>query len=136
MIKSGRLPAERLVEQDVLWRGGDPLLSPDHVRDPHVVIVDYIREVVGRKPVRFQDDLIVDEPILEGLRSTELIDPVGRSCQRHHHPHGVGLTLCRAPRPHPLGERRWISIGLGCFCVCAFLPRLVLPDGQGAHSRP
>ena len=51
MHKHGRLPAERLVEQDVFRRRGDELGAADDVRDLHETVVDDIGKVIGRHTV-------------------------------------------------------------------------------------
>ena len=45
------LPAERLVEQVVLRRGGKVLAAAHHMGDAHEMIVDDVGEVVGRQAV-------------------------------------------------------------------------------------
>jgi hypothetical protein len=45
------LPAEPVEQQQVLGRGGDPLLAAHDVRDAHQVVVDDDGQVVGREAV-------------------------------------------------------------------------------------
>ena len=75
--KRGSLPAEGLVEEDVLGRGGDPLLGADDVGDLHEVVVDDVGEVVGGEAVGLQQDLIVDVGVLEGDVAAELVAESG-----------------------------------------------------------
>ena len=58
------LPAERLVEQVVLRRGGKVLAAADHMGDAHEMIVDDVGEVVGRQAVALQKHLIVKRLVL------------------------------------------------------------------------
>jgi hypothetical protein len=67
------LPAEGLVEQDVLGRGGDPLFGADDVGDLHEVVVDDVGEVVGGEAVGLHQDLVVDVVVLEGDVAAELV---------------------------------------------------------------
>ena len=62
----GLLPAEGLVEQDVLGGGGDPFLGADDVGDLHQVVVDDVGEVVGGEAVGLHEDLVVDVVVVEG----------------------------------------------------------------------
>ena len=59
----GALEAERLEELQVQRHGRDPLLAADDEVDPHQVVVDGVREVVGRQARagvgRLQDDHVV-----------------------------------------------------------------------------
>ena len=63
---AGGCQPEPLVEQQVLGRGGDPLLAAHDVGDAHLVVVDDDGEVVGREAVRLEDHLVV------GLRRPDL----------------------------------------------------------------
>ena len=65
MPEAGALPAEGLVEQDVLGGGGDPLLGADDVGDLHEVVVDDVGEVVGGEAVGLEQDLVVDVRVVE-----------------------------------------------------------------------
>jgi hypothetical protein len=68
-----QLPAEVLVELDVLGDRAQPLLSPDHVAYPHEAVVDHVRQVVGGKAVGLEDHLIVDGgPVLPDLAAEEI----------------------------------------------------------------
>ena len=58
------LPAERLVEQVVLRRGGKVLAAADHMGDAHEMIVDDVGEVVGRQTVALQKHLVVKRLVL------------------------------------------------------------------------
>ena len=71
--KRGQLPAEGVVEEDVLGGGGDPLLGADDVGDLHEVVVDYVGEVVGGVAVGLEEDLVVDVVVVEGDVAAELV---------------------------------------------------------------
>jgi hypothetical protein len=51
-----RLVAERLEDPDLLGRVRDVVGTADDVRDPVVCVLDRVREVVGRAPVRADED--------------------------------------------------------------------------------
>ena len=53
-------PAERPVHEQMLRRGGQPLLAADDRIDLHQVIVDDDGELVGGEAVGFQEDLVLD----------------------------------------------------------------------------
>ncbi len=63
--EAGALPAEGLVEEDVLGGGGDPLFGADDVGDAHEVVVDDVGEVVGGEAVGLHEDLVVDVGVVE-----------------------------------------------------------------------
>ncbi len=67
------LPAEGLVEQDVLGGGGDPLFGADDVGDAHEVVVDDVGEVVGGEAVGLHEDLVVDVVVGEVDVAAELV---------------------------------------------------------------
>ena len=71
--KLGQLPAEGVVEQDVLGGGGDPLFGADDVGDVHEVVVDDVGEVVGGEAVGLHEDLVVDVVVVEGDVAAEFV---------------------------------------------------------------
>ena len=56
----GRLRAERADDVDLPRRVVDVVVAADHVRDPHVEVVDDDAEVVGRRAVRARDHEVVE----------------------------------------------------------------------------
>ncbi len=74
------LPAEGVVEQDVLGRGGDPLFGADDVGDVHEVVVDDVGEVIGGEAVGLHQDLVVDVGVLEGDVAAQFVAEGG--CRR------------------------------------------------------
>ena len=53
------LPAQPLVEQQVLRRRGDPLLTTNDRVDAHEMVIDDDGHVVRRKSVGLEDDLVI-----------------------------------------------------------------------------
>ena len=62
-----------MVDQDVQRRAGDPLLGADDMGDGHEVVVDDVRQVIGRKPIGLQQHGIVQIGVLEDDRAAQLI---------------------------------------------------------------
>ena len=85
-------PAEGLIEQDVLGRGGDPLLGADDVGDLHQVVVDDIGEVVGGEAVGLHEDLVVDVVVVEGDVAAELVAEGGGAFERDLHADDEGSS--------------------------------------------
>ena len=73
MPEAGQRPAEGLVEQDVLGRGGDPLLGSDDVGDLHEVVVDDVGQMIGGEAVGLEQDLVVDIVMGEDDGAAELV---------------------------------------------------------------
>ena len=67
----------------MLGRGGQPLLGADDVGDPHQVVVDHIGQVVGRKAVGLQQDLIVDLGVFKVHLAAQTIHHGGLAGLRH-----------------------------------------------------
>ena len=80
---TGQLPAEGLVELDVLGQRRDPLLGADDVGDPHQVVVHHVGEVVGGEAVGLEQHLVVDLGVVES-RSRRAADRRRRSRRRRH----------------------------------------------------
>ena len=59
------LPAERFIQQVVLRRGAQVLRAADDVGDGHGVVVDDVREVVGRVAVLLDQDLVLQLAVLD-----------------------------------------------------------------------
>ena len=62
----GNLPAERLIEQIILWGRGQIFTAPHHMRDIHEMVVDDIGKIVGGISVRLQKNLVLDFLIFNG----------------------------------------------------------------------
>ena len=60
VAEGGQAGAERLVEQDLSRRVGEVIVAADHVRDPHLDVVDHDAEVVGRRAVGAEQDQVVE----------------------------------------------------------------------------
>lgn len=52
------LPAQGLVEEQMLGGGDQPLGAPQHVADAHVVVVHHAGQVVGGEAIALQDDRV------------------------------------------------------------------------------
>jgi len=55
-------PAERLKQRDVLWSRQQPLLTAQHMTDPHQMVVNHMRKVVRRKSVGLEYDEVALVP--------------------------------------------------------------------------
>ena len=66
MDVSGDLPAEGVVQQVVLGRGGEVLAAAHHMGDAHEMVVDDVGEVVGGQAVALQQYLVVQGAVLHG----------------------------------------------------------------------
>jgi hypothetical protein len=95
----GRLPAERLVEHHVLGRRREPLLGANHVGDLHQVVVDHVGQVIGRKAVRLEQNLIVDLRVVELHLAAQPIDEHRLARAGHGHAHHERLAGRRPPLP-------------------------------------
>ena len=73
MPEARKLPAEGVVEEDVLGGRGDPLFGADDIGDAHEVVVDDVGEVIGGEAVGLHEDLIVDVGVLEGDVAAEFV---------------------------------------------------------------
>lgn len=60
----GHGPAEALVQQVVLGRGGEVLAAPYHVGDAHQVVVHHVGEIVGGQAVGLDEHLVVQGGVL------------------------------------------------------------------------
>ena len=60
MGEFGDRPAERVIDLRLAEGVVEVVVAADHMGDPHVVVVDHDREIVGRGAVRPQDDQIVE----------------------------------------------------------------------------
>ena len=56
--KAWGLPAQGLVEEQMLGGGDQPLGAPQHVADAHVVVVHHAGQVVGGEAIALQDDWV------------------------------------------------------------------------------
>src|SRR5215469_2360900 len=86
MRKFGHPPAERVV--DLLLPKGvvEVVIPPDDMSDAHVMIVDDDREVVGRRPVRSEDDQIVELGIRDGDLALDMVTDRRRTLLRRLQP--------------------------------------------------
>ena len=66
VAEARRRQAEGLVEEDLLGRVGDVVVAAEDVGDAEEGVVDDAGEVVGRRAVRLDDDLVLDGVRLDG----------------------------------------------------------------------
>ncbi len=96
-----RLPAEPLVEPHVLRQRRQPLLGAYHVADPHQVVVDHVRQVIGGEAVALQQDLVVHLGVVEAELSAQQVAHHALAVARHRQADDARLAGRRA------------SVGLG-----------------------
>ena len=67
-------PAEGFVEKHVQRCAGQPLFTTDDVSDAHQMVVDDVRQMVGRKVVStLVEDLVIEDGAIEGHAPTDHI---------------------------------------------------------------
>ena len=96
-----RLPAEPLVEEQVLGGGVDPLLAADDVADPHEVVVDDDRQVVGGEAVRLEQDLVVEAGEVEADLTPQQVGHGAGALAGDLHADDAGLARRPAPAAVP-----------------------------------
>ena len=121
-----RLPAEPVVEEQVLGRGVDPLLAADDVADPHEVVVDDDRQVVGGEAVRLEQDLVVEAGEVEADLAAQQVGHDAGALAGDLHADDAGLPGRPAPAAVP-------GVGVALGLVGGRLSRLLSfgsPGGQ------
>lgn len=53
MSESGRLPSESTVHEEMFGSGDEPLRAPQHMADPHVMIIHDVSEVICGETICF-----------------------------------------------------------------------------------
>lgn len=53
MSEGGRLPSKSTVHEDMFGGGDEPFWPPEHVTDFHIMIIHYVRKVIGGKTICF-----------------------------------------------------------------------------------
>ena len=99
-----RRPAEGLVEAQVAWRAGEPLLGPEHVADLHIVVVDHVGEVVCGEAVGLEQYEVVDQRVLEGDAASHDVVQGRRAVLRHGEPDHAGCAVAFVLRPLRRGK--------------------------------
>ncbi len=74
MAEDRQLPAESLVQTDMLGQRGDPLFGPDDVGDAHQMVVNHIGQMVGREAVRLDEHLVIDLGVVDCDFASQEID--------------------------------------------------------------
>ena len=92
---------ERVEQLQVQGHRGEPLVAADHGRDPHQVIIDGVREVVGRQPGRpitgLEDDRVVAVALDLTLAADRVDEPGRLGSVRGPEPDHVGSPFGQAP---------------------------------------
>src|SRR5262249_23640804 len=87
-VKNRRhLVAEGLEQQLVPGRRGEPLLTADHMRNRHRVVVDGHGEVIGREAVRLEDDEVIEESVLKADLAPQVVVKYRLTLVRHPETH-------------------------------------------------
>ena len=89
----GNIPAEALVQQIVLGRGGEVLRASHDVGDAHEVIVHDVCKVIGRQPVTLYKHLIVERFVLDAYLAEYLVTENGDAVLRDPLTDDIGLSL-------------------------------------------
>ncbi|OPZ78729.1 MAG: hypothetical protein BWY77_01450 [bacterium ADurb.Bin431] len=117
-----RLPAEILVQQQVLGHGTQPLLAADDMGDLHEMIIHDIGQVIGRIAIRLEQHLVIHLLAVKDHMAADLILDLELAPLRNEQADGVGravrdrlLDLCgreaqTVAHLHPVGE---IVLGIG-----------------------
>ncbi len=71
--------AERAVEQNLFRRVGDVVVAAHHDGDSHRDVVGHDREVVDRRPVRAENDEVLDVLVRERDPLVDHVVPLGRA---------------------------------------------------------
>ena len=89
----GYLPAEALVQQVILRRGGEILAAAHDVRDAHEMVVHDIGKVVRRQTVALYEHLIVERGVLHGNVAEYLVMERRRPLVGDALAYDIGLAL-------------------------------------------
>ena len=106
----GYVPAEGVVQQVVLGRGGQVLAAPHHMGDAHQVIVDDVGKVVGGQTVPLQQHLIVQRAVLHSDVAEDGVMEGSGTLLRDPLPDDVGITGLHAPQRL---LQRQVAAGIG-----------------------
>jgi hypothetical protein len=98
------------------------IVAADHMRYPHVVIVDHHREHVGGGPVGAQQDIVVDLGILHRDLALDLVVDcgfaLGRDLEADHIGRAFGRFACVAIAPPAVvAHRLLVGALLGAHCL-------------------
>ncbi len=106
------LPAESLVEQVVQRKRRKPLLAPDHLGNLHQVVIDYVREMVGRKLVSpFPEHLVVERAGIDLHVSADEVVHLHDPVLRHLEADGPVRPLLQKPPDFVRREAQGIAQG-------------------------
>ena len=108
------LPAERLVQQVVLGRGGKILIAADHMGDAHGVVVHHIGKVIGWHAIALNEDLIVQRAAFHGHIAVHLIMEGHGPLSGHLLPDDIGDTRRQLLGDLLLGKIAAVTVIAGC----------------------
>lgn len=137
MDHGGRIPPKALVQLEMFGDRGQPLLPTHHVGDPHVVVVNHVGKVIGRKTVALEQNLqiaqsrqvrrdksvahfsksylVLHNTVIKLHVSINKVVDRGHTLCRHGEPDGVGrlvrqqLCTCISHAPFSIST---------CKCTC------------------
>ena len=108
------LPAERLVQQVVLGRGGKILIAADHMGDAHGVVVHHIGKVIGWHAIALDENLIVQRAAFHGHIAVHLIMEGHGPLSGHLLPDDIGDTRRQLLGDLLLGKIAAVTVIAGC----------------------
>ena len=85
------LKLQHLVENQMLWRRWEPLLTANNVTDIHKVVVDDVCKVICRIAITLHDHLIVQRVVVENDLAVNEVTML-RLTRRNEHTNNVGLA--------------------------------------------
>ncbi len=100
---------EGLSEQEHAGRGVDEVLTPDHVGDPHVEVVDGVGDVEHRHPARADDDEVLEHGAVELDPAPDEVVPTDRAlvgCPEANHHALAGGDVAIPTEPVVAGTAR------------------------------
>ena len=92
---SRHIPAECLVDLVVLGRGGKILIAPDHMGDPHQVVVDHVGEIIGGITVGLDQDQVLQLFVGDGNIPVNVVMEGGGPFCGHIKPYHIRLPGCQ-----------------------------------------
>ena len=95
MNKYRWLPAQELVQQYVLWSGGDELSTTNYMADAHEMVIDNISKIVCRHTITLKDNLILKSIAGNGNVTMHHIIKYYFASKRHPLTYYIWLALCK-----------------------------------------
>ena len=129
-------PAHALVDVDLPGGVVQVVVAPDHVGDPHVVVVGDDSQVVGRRAVGAQQDEVVELAVAEHDVALDQVVDDGLALPRRAQAHDERLVVAR--RGRPVAPRRADGPALGArhlALLLQFLDRHVVAVSASARQQ-